>query len=801
MAEGTNLAKAYVQILPSMDGFQSSVERELGDAGTGMGRKAGNSFGAGFASAASSVASAGIAAVNAAAGATAGFTKAAIETGREFDSAMSQVAATLGMTTEDIENNVDNAGETFEALRKTAKEMGAATNFSASEAAEGLNILAMSGFDASQSIEMVDDVLHLAAAGSMDMASAAGYVSGAMKGFNDETKDAQYYADLMAKGATLANTSVSQLGDALSGAAAMGSAYGQSAEDMTVSLLRLAEQGEVGSNAATMLSAAMANIYTPMDQAKKAMDELGVSAYDESGSIREFNDVINDLNEAIERNSGGNEELANRYKDLIFGKQGLAAFNKLVVTGTEKQDEWAEALARASDGAGEAAKQYATMTDNLQGDIDIWNSALDGFKVAISDKIMPTVRDFVQLGSEGLGKITAGFEESGFEGAMEAFGEVLSDLLARIGEILPDVLTAGSTLILTLAQGIADNMPQVVSAFTDALTIALPQLAEAGSILLGAIVTSIVDNLPELLTAAVDIITTLANDLAEALPELIPQIVDIILTIVEILTDPDVLLPLLNAALAIVLGLTEGLLEALPELIDRLPEIVTAIVDTLVEFAPELFEAALVIIEKLAEGIIKNLPKLLSSALQIILTLLAGITKQTDKIIQKGAEIVDNVKKGFKQKVDDAKTWGRDMIDNFVDGITEKWDDLKSAVTGVADTISDLIGFSEPEYGPLSDFHTYAPDMMDLYSKGITDNAYKVEDSIDTLLGNVRNDFGRPVLSGTQSAPITSSSQGGTITLRLVDNANRLIAEGTAGIIDIINGNTVALSERGLASV
>ena len=801
MAEGTNLAKAYVQILPSMDGFQSSVERELGDAGTGMGRKAGNSFGAGFASAASSVASAGIAAVTAAAGATAGFTKAAIETGREFDSAMSQVAATLGMTTEDIENNVDNAGETFEALRKTAKEMGAATNFSASEAAEGLNILAMSGFDASQSIEMVDDVLHLAAAGSMDMASAAGYVSGAMKGFNDETKDAQYYADLMAKGATLANTSVSQLGDALSGAAAMGSAYGQSAEDMTVSLLRLAEQGEVGSNAATMLSAAMANIYTPMDQAKKAMDELGVSAYDESGGIREFNDVINDLNEAIERNSGGNEELANQYKDLIFGKQGLAAFNKLVVTGTEKQDEWAEALARASDGAGEAAKQYATMTDNLQGDIDIWNSALDGFKVAISDKIMPTVRDFVQLGSEGLGKITAGFEESGFEGAMEAFGEVLSDLLAKIGEILPDVLTAGSTLILTLAQGIAENMPQVVSAFTDALTIALPQLAEAGSILLGAIVTSIVDNLPELLTAAVDIITTLANDLAEALPELIPQIVDIILTIVEILTDPDVLLPLLNAALAIVLGLTEGLLEALPELIDRLPEIVTAIVDTLVEFAPELFEAALVIIEKLAEGIIKNLPKLLSSALQIILTLLAGITKQTDKIIQKGAEIVDNVKKGFKQKVDDAKTWGRDMIDNFVDGITEKWDDLKSAVTGVADTISDLIGFSEPEYGPLSDFHTYAPDMMDLYSKGITDNAYKVEDSIDTLLGNVRNDFGRPVLSGTQSAPITSSSQGGTITLRLVDNANRLIAEGTAGIIDIINGNTVALSERGLASV
>ena len=163
-------------------------------------------------------AKAAVAATAAATTALTGFVGGAAKVGSEFDSAMSQVSATLGYTTEDIEKNVNGAGDAFAALQEKAEEAGRSTIFSASESAsesaEGLNILAMSGYDAEQSIAMLDDVLHLAAAGSMDMASAAGYVSGAMKGFNDDTKDSAYYADLMAKGATLANTSVEQLGEA-----------------------------------------------------------------------------------------------------------------------------------------------------------------------------------------------------------------------------------------------------------------------------------------------------------------------------------------------------------------------------------------------------------------------------------------------------------------------------------------------------------------------------------------------------------------------------------------------------------
>ena len=381
------------------------------------------------------------AALGVAVGAVGAFAYSAVNTGMEFDSAMSQISATMGMTSSDIANNVDGAGDTFEALRDKAKEMGAATNFSATEAAEGLNILAMSGYDATSSMEMIEDVLHLAAAGGMEMSQSADFIAGSMKGFNDETKDSAYYADLMAKGATLANTSVAELGEAMSGGAATAAAYGQEADSMTLALLRLAEQGVSGSAASTSLNAAMKDLYTPTDDAKKALSELGVAIYDENGKAREFNTVVNELNGALADMS---DEEANAYKSTIFQIQGLQAFNKMTVTSTEKQEEWAAALAEAS---GEASRQYATMTDNLQGDIDIWNSALDGFKIAISDELTPTIREFVQFGSSSMGKLTEAFETGGISGAMGALGEILSDGLAMVVDILPSMIDAGMQLI------------------------------------------------------------------------------------------------------------------------------------------------------------------------------------------------------------------------------------------------------------------------------------------------------------------------------------------------------------------
>lgn len=567
------------------------------------------------------------------------FFKDSIEVGKEFDASMSQVSATLGFSTNDIKNNVNGAGEVFDKLRAKAKEMGSSTNFTATEAAEGLNILAMSGYTAEQSMNMVEDVLHLAAAGSMDMASAAGFISGSMKGFADETKTSAYYADLMAKGATLANTSVSQLGEAMSGGAAVAASYNQDAKSMTIALLRLAEQGEVGSGAATALSAAMKNLYAPTDQAKKVLKNLGVEAFDPAtGKARDFNDVINELDAAM---IGFTDEQRTAYAQTIFGIQGFNAYNKMVGASVEKQNEWSEALANSS---GEAAKQYDTMTDNLQGDLDGLNSAMDGLKITISDALTPALRDLATIGTESINKLRQGFEEGGVEGAAEAAGQIVVDLTQKLVENLPEMVTTGMEM-------------------------------------LGGLITGISSALPDLIPAALEAVLSLAGSLLDNIDQLI-----------------DVGISLLN-------GLAEGLINAVPVLLEKAPIIIAKLFDAIIQNLPKMLEAARNLVYKLAEGIVSNLPAL----------------------VEKGRDIINAVNSGVQSLISNALTWGKDLIQNFINGLKAKWEALKQTVSNIASTIKDFIGFSEPEKGDLSDFHTFAPDMIDLFDETLDDSTPKLE--------------------------------------------------------------------------
>lgn len=451
-------------------------------------------------------------AVEKGASAVIGFGKDAIQTGMSFESAMSQIAATLGWASEDISENAGGVGDMFSALKETAATMGRETVFSATEAAEGLNILAMSGFSAEQSIEMLPTVLNLAAAGSMDMASAAGYVSGAMKGFADDTKDAQYYADLMAQGATLANTNVTQLGEAMSAGAAGAAAYGQSADSMTVALLRLAEQGQVGSAAGTALAAAMKDLYTPTDQAKDALAELGIAAY-EDGKALDFNDIVNNLNKALE---GFSEEEANAYKQTIFGIQGLNAYNKMTVTSTEKQEEWTESLRNASEGIGAAAQQYATMTDNLSGSMAGLSSAFDGLKNAVYEKLSGPLQKASTIAANALNEITAGFESGGLKGALASLGSFAQETLSGLWDNLklpPELEGIAAKLepIRGAMSGLAESVKPLAESFTDSLAEKVSGFASGVGNLISAFGKAEVDTISGVVSSVRDFIAGFAN--------------------------------------------------------------------------------------------------------------------------------------------------------------------------------------------------------------------------------------------------------------------------------------------------
>lgn len=612
-----------------------------------------SNFGSSLKNGLATAAKAGAAAITAASTAVVGFGLASLKTGMEFDSSMSQIAATLGITTDDIKNNVNGAGDTFDALRKKAQEMGAATNFSASQAADGLNILAMSGFSATDSIEMVEDVLHLAAAGSMDMASAAGYVAGALKGFGGSAEDAGYYADLMAKGATLANTSVSQLGDAMSSGAAGAAAYGQSADSMTLALLRLAEQGDVGAAAGTALSAAMKNLYTPTDQAKKAMTALGVSAYTADGKARDFNDVVNDLSKSMEGMTA--EEQAN-YKSTIFGIQGLDAYNKMTVTGIDKQKQWADALAHASDGIGETAKQYETMTDNMQGDLDILSSAFDGLKIAVSDTLMDSAREFVQFGSDALSQLTAGFQNGGIEGAMEVLGGLISDGLGLIMSKVPDVVSAGMQLLTAFISGIADSSDIIVQSALDAV---------------GVLADALVANPNTIIDAAFQIINALVTWIGEYSPYLIETAGELIASLAVALTSPDNITALLENAAILVRYLAEGIISAIPHLTEGASQIVQNFIEILTESLPMLLEQGAFLLKELTQGILDSMPFLVSAVEEILSAFTGFISENLPAILDTGMTLLSEFMAGIIEALPQISGAVQQVLDAFTGFITE----------------------------------------------------------------------------------------------------------------------------------
>lgn len=318
-----------------------------------------------------------------------------------------------------------------------------------------------------------------------------------------------------------------------------------------------------------------------------------------------------------------------------------------------------------------------------------------------------------------------------FNNLMPTILNALSGLGSLVTQITPILVQMIPNLVATLVPPLIDAAIQLVNALIQALPDILALIVDQIPVLFNLIVETILSMLPMIIELGLQLILALSQGLIDSLPTLIPAIVDVMLTIVDKLTDPDTLVMLVDAALQLIISLAEGLIRALPKLIEKAPEIVLNLVKAIILAAPKILEAGAELLFKLIEGILMVVGQLVTT----------------------GAELVQSIKDGFWQKVEDAKTWGKDMIQNFIDGIKAKWENLKSTVTDLASTIKSLLGFSEPEDGPLSNFHTYAPDMMMLFAQGIKDNIGLIQNALGSVAGTISTDF--------QTAQISSNNYSG----------------------------------------
>jgi phage-related protein len=648
---------------------------------------------------------------------------------------------------------------------------------------------------------------------------------------------------------------------------------------------------------------------SPTKQSGEAMKQLGIEVTNSDGSMKSMKEIMDMLRGKFGKLTEAEQA---HYASMIAGKNAMSGMLAIVNASNEDYEKLTAAIDNC-DGAAE--KMAATMQDNLQGDITIFKSALEGAQIALSDKLTPSLREFVQFGTGAVADLTKAFEEDGLNGAMEALGNIISDGIALIIDGLPQFVDAGIKLLGAIIQGIMDNFPALVEAAGQIAETIIsnimsyveeknPQLAKVLNKIGGAVkkvyeaikgywndtlkpafdamMTWIRDTLLPTISNAWQNFQPIVGDVFTALKEfwtktlkpiyqsmkkwieedLIPKFqgawqsaqdkVDDVFRGISTLWN-EVLKPIFN-------GIKTFLSKTLKPAFENVFSAISTTVDTTLGGIEKLwnesvkpiyngiltffkgvfkgdFETAWNGIQKIVEGvwnaiqiaaetveknaktwgstIIANFTLAIQNAWNLVKksvlglwdgfkdkaeelwtgakqwasTIIANFTlsfKNAWNLVKKsvvglwdaikdkakelwtgakewGKDIVNNfknsisttwttaikeIKRLFKQIPDaisdivkSALNWGQDLIDNFKKGIENKWQGLKDKVEGVANSIKDFLGFSQPKKGPLSDFDTYAPDMMNLFIKGINDNITVLKATLFSLTQYIKQEF------------------------------------------------------------
>lgn len=633
------------------------------------------------------------------------FAASSVKTGMTFDASMAQVAATMGKT-------VDEIGD----LRDFAQEMGSKTAFSASQAADALNYMALAGYSSEQSMAALPNVLNLAAAGGIELAEASDMITDAQSALGLTFDESAQLVDKMAKASSKSNTSVAQLGSAILTVGGTAKTLAGGTTELSAALGILADNGVKGAEGGTALRNVMLGL---SDQKfEKTFGKLGVSAYDAEGNMRELKDVFADMNTAME---GWSPEERTKALSSAFNKVDLKSLNAMLATSTDRWDELSGAI---SDSEGAAQQMADTQLDNLAGDVTLFKSALEGAQIAISDQLTPNLREFVQFGSSGLSRLTEAFKTGGLSGAMGELGSILSDGLGMIIGMIPGLMDAGMQLIGALGQGILDNLPmlldaaiQVVGMLASGISSALPSLLPAAVQTVMTLVTNLVQNVPMLIQAGLNLISGLAQGIVNAIPVLVSNIPILLQGIIDAVTTG---LPMIvQQGWTIVQGILDGLLQALPGFVATLPVIIDQFVNFmatgipnminqmvgfLTQNLPVIMQTGIQLIMGLAQGILQAIPGLISQIPVIITNFVNTILQNLPLIIQMGVQMLVSLVGGLIQAVpmllsSVGQIFGSlgeaimsiDWLELGSSIISAIWDGIKSIGSGLFNGIKDLI--------------------------------------------------------------------------------------------------------------
>jgi TP901 family phage tail tape measure protein len=363
---------------------------------------------------------------------------AAVKTAADFDSAMSQVAAVSGAT-----------GKDFDALRNKAREMGAKTKFSATEAAEAMNYMAMAGWKTEDMLDGIEGVMNLAAASGEDLATTSDIVTDALTAFGLSAKDSGHFADILAAASSNANTNVSMMGETFKYCAPIAGALGFSAEDTAEAIGLMANAGIKSSQAGTALRTIMNNLAGDVKISGKAIGDVTIATTNADGSMRDLSDILSDCRSAF-RNLTESEKA--QAAESLVGKNAMSGFLALMNAGQGDIDKLSSAIDNCD---GSAEKMATTMQDNLAGQLTILKSQLQELAISFGDILMPAIRSIVSKLQGFVDKL------NGMDEGTKRTIVTIALLVASIGPLLVIIGTAISKIgvamqgFVKLANGIS----------------------------------------------------------------------------------------------------------------------------------------------------------------------------------------------------------------------------------------------------------------------------------------------------------------------------------------------------------
>ena len=712
-------------------------------------------------------------------GVVTGLGTAAVKTAADFDSAMSKVAAVSGAT-----------GSNFDKLRDKAREMGAKTKFSATEAADAMNYMAMAGWKTEDMLSGIEGVMYLAAASGEDLATTSDIVTDALTAFGLTAGDSGHFADVLAAASSNANTNVSMMGETFKYCAPVAGALGFSVEDTAEAIGLMGNAGIKASQAGTSMRSIMTNLTGDVKLSGAAIGDVTIATTNADGSMRSLSSILADCRVAF----GGmtEAEKANNAEALV-GKNAMSGFLALMNAAPEDIEKVSGAVNNCKD----AAKNMAdTMQDNLEGQLTILKSQLQELAISFGDLLMPAVRSIVS-GLQGMVDVLNAMPDGVKQVIM-----IIALLAAALGPVLiiiGKVISAVGT-IMTVIPKLAGVINTVKTAFgaLNAVMLANPIAIVIAAIaaLVAAFVylwntneefrqfwISLWESVKEtavqcwqaisaFLSQAWETIRNTAVSVWNGIRDFFSGLWAGIQTLFTIVVNAiaGFLSGAWNAVKGTVVSVWTAISQFFTSVWNGIRNVTSAVVNGIRSFLQSAWNGIRALITTVMNGIKSVVTAVWNGIRSVITRVMNGIRSVVSSVWSGIRNTISSIVNGIRNTVSGAFhamwsgirstisgiyntirdglgnavnyitslasagwRWGADIINGIVNGIRSCIGAVANAVTDVANTIRAHLHFSVPDEGPLTDFESWMPDFMGGLAEGIEKSRGLVKAAVNSV--------------------------------------------------------------------